>query len=137
MREKMIRVRTLGDAAIDVGGNRLGPTSAYTFAAALYLSVQRDRRVPRATMQGLFYPNSGEANASHNLRQLVYKLKQLNVPLDVDGETLTLPSRLIVDDYSSLITTERLTSTELHAVQGGFLPGYTPTFSSVFSDWYD
>ena len=71
----VMRVRTLGDAVIEVGGSRLGPTSAHTFAAALYLSVERDRRVPRATLQGLFYPKSSEANASHNLRQLLYALR--------------------------------------------------------------
>ena len=101
-----MRVRTLGDAAIEVGESRLSPASAHTFAAALYLSVERDRRVPRATLQGLFYPKSTEANASHSLRQLVYKLRQLNVPLDADGECIMLPSKSVTDDYTALLQGE-------------------------------
>src|SRR6266567_8790924 len=81
-RSPMIRVRSLGTAIIEVGREQFTPASARSFAALLYLAAQRGHRVSRTTLQGLLFPDQTSRNASHSLRQLVYKLRQAGAPIE-------------------------------------------------------
>ena len=75
-----VELRTLGDCQILIGDSRLGPQSPHAFAVALYLCIERGRPHSRDELQALFFPGVPEANASHSLRQAVYKLRMLGLP---------------------------------------------------------
>ncbi|HEU4993881.1 MAG TPA: hypothetical protein VFT29_03645, partial [Gemmatimonadaceae bacterium] len=79
----MIHLHTLGDALIKVDEKEIRPTAPLMFAALLYLGMERGRRVPRAALQELLFPNSDERSGAHSLRQLLYKLRQLGAPIEV------------------------------------------------------
>src|SRR5687768_2566587 len=88
----MIQLHTLGEALITVGEKEIRPTAPLLFAALLYLGMERGRRVPRAALQELLFPNADERSGAHSVRQLLYKLRQLGAPIEVDSATVALPA---------------------------------------------
>src|SRR5437868_12973777 len=85
-----ISVQTLGSVAIDVGKRRLGPSSGRLFALLLYLSFRRGHATSRRVVQELLFPESEHGQAAHSLRQLLYRLRQIGVPLEADADQLQL-----------------------------------------------
>ena len=129
----MIHLHTLGDTLIKVGEKSIRPTSPLMFAALLYLGMERGRRVPRAALQELLFPKMDERSGAHSLRQLLYKLRQLRAPIEVDAATAHLPPNTVRDD--TVIEPGSVLHDRLLA--GAFLPGYEPTFSESYREWLD
>src|SRR5262245_36857648 len=119
----MIYLRTLGTAQIDAGELRITPSSVRKFAFLLHLSTEGGRRVPRAILRELVFPDLSEKNARHSLRDLVYQCRQAGVVLESEVDGLTLPGD-VGSDYRDLLEASEPRAQELRAVQSGFLPGY-------------
>ena len=124
----MIVLHTLGDALIVVGERKVRPSSPLVFASLLFLAMERGRRVPRAALQEMFFPNSDERSGAHSLRQLLYKLRRLGTPLESDPTTVSLPADRVQDDASNGALASGLVD---------FLPDYHPAISDRFSEWLD
>src|SRR5688572_6630982 len=125
----MMHLHTLGDSLIKVGEKEIRPTSPLVFAALLYLGMERGRRVPRAALQEMLFPDSDERSGSHSLRQLLYKLRQLGAPLESDATTVALPADHVRDDTSQ--------NGGAHPATVKFLPDYEPAISERFSEWLE
>jgi DNA-binding SARP family transcriptional activator len=128
----MIHLHTLGDALITVGEKEIRPSSPMVFAALLYLGVERGRRVPRAALQELLFPESDERSGSHSVRQLLYKLRQLGAPIIADDSSVSLQGDIddAMDDRSIEIAPN-------DSLRAGFLPAYGPRISDAFEAWLD
>src|SRR4051812_34321340 len=133
----MIELHTLGDAVIRVGNKEVRPTSPMVFAALLYLCVERGRRVPRAALQELLFPETDERSGAHSLRQLLYKLRQLGVPLEVDASSVMIAAAEVRDDYSSIAIDSTPGRAAMAALTTGFAAGFAPGFSQSFDEWLD
>lgn len=118
----VIELHTFGDAMIRVGEKDIRPSAPVLFAALLYLCVERGRRVPRAALQELLFPEKDERSGAHSLRQLLYKLRQLGVPLETDASSVSLLKKSVRQDHQEVEP---------------FLPGYRPSFSDRFSRWLE
>lgn len=130
----MIYLHTLGNALISIGAKEIRPTSPLLFATLLYLGMERGRRVPRAALQELLFPDVGERSGAHSLRQLLYKLRQLGTAVTGDGSgTLLRPDDVSVD----VADVAELAHRQPDRLAQGFLPGYLPTFSEPFGEWLD
>jgi DNA-binding SARP family transcriptional activator/tetratricopeptide (TPR) repeat protein len=121
----VIQLYTYGDALIHVGPTKVRPSSPMVFAALLYLSVERGRRVPRQFLQKLLFADGESNKGSHSLRQLLYKLRRLGVPLSADASDVCIPAHLVQDTQL----------TDLR--HGGVLPGYTPAVTEAFAKWVE
>jgi DNA-binding SARP family transcriptional activator len=132
----MMYLHTLGDALIRVGEKDIRPTAPLVFAALLYLGVERGRRVPRAALQELLFPNTDERSGAHSLRQLLYKLRQLGAPIEADTATVRLSVTSVDDDSSGEWTVDG-DSNALNRLSLGLLPGYQPSLSSGFELWLE
>ncbi len=130
----MIELHTLGDAVIKIGTKEVRPTSPMVFAALLYLCVERGRRVPRAALQELLFPDVDERSGAHSLRQLLYKLRQLGVPLDSDAVSVRIATAPSID-FETLCGAELLQSAAAGRLD--FLPGFGERISSAFEEWLD
>jgi DNA-binding SARP family transcriptional activator len=64
-----------------VGGERVGPDAELAFALLLVLTLSEGRPLGRRQLIDLLWPATTEARARHNLRQALYKLRQLGVPV--------------------------------------------------------
>ena len=133
----MIHVRTLGTSRIDAGDARVKPTAARKFALLLHLSAEPGRRVSRAALKDLIFPDRTEQSAQHSLRELVYQLRQAGVHIASDAAGMELAPDAVWCDYAELIERERPDPDQMNAAAGGFLPGYAPAHSEAFSEWYD
>ena len=132
----MIFVHTLGTASIDVGSCSITPTSPRKFALLLYLAAERGRRIPRSVLQELIFPDQAERNARHSLRELIYQLRQVGVEIDPRPDALELITAVRLD-YDAALDDRAIDPELLNAVSGGFMPGYAPTHSEAYVDWYE
>jgi len=128
----MVVLRSLGTAEIDTGTTVLMPTHTITFAAALYLALERARKVPRSELAGLLWPDVTDERRGHRLRQTILQLKHAGLPLKVDRNTVGIDGEVLTDVDAIEI------AGDLAAVPAlSFLPGYDPVFSAPFTDWID
>ncbi len=88
----MIVLYTLGTTAIRVGGRNVLPSATQAFSALFFLAVERRRQVPRRELQSLLFPGQADRSASHNLRQLLYRIRGLGAPLATTNDTIGLPA---------------------------------------------
>jgi DNA-binding SARP family transcriptional activator len=136
----MIRLRALGECAFDVGTERLGPEAELAFALLLVLVLSDGRRLSRQRVIDLLWPATTAERARHNLRQAIYKLRQLGVPLDTDPGHVRLAPQ-VVDASLVLPGAEEAPPAALllrpDAPFGEFLAGYAPRFSAAFAAWVE
>lgn len=133
----MIYVRTLGAARIELGSSHLDPTSPRKFALLLYLSSEPGRRVSRDMLHTLVFSDQTAQNARHSLRELVYQLRRLGIPLSSNADGIELPADAVRCDYFEIIERPRPAAAELDAVRRGFLPDYAPPHSEALTEWYE
>src|SRR5690242_1939452 len=94
-----IVVRTLGVVAIDIGDRRIGPSSGRLFALLLYLASRRGHPTSRRVVQELLFPEATDAQGSHNLRQLLYRLRQIGAPIESDADQIRISAEEFVVDW--------------------------------------
>ena len=133
----MIELRTLGDSRIVVRGKQLGPHSPLSFALALYLAIERGRPHPREELLSLLLPGIPTANAAHNLRQMLYNLRELGVPAETTPSGSMIAAGDVRDDYSALLATGELPEQWADRLPGEFLPGYWPKVSDDYARWLE
>jgi DNA-binding SARP family transcriptional activator len=134
-----INLRILGESIIEVGTSIIEPSAPHVFALALYLAIERGKLVPRSVIADLLFPDSSTSAAAHNLRQLLYRLRQKGAPLDCTPATILLPADRVAGAPESA-----LTQSYADAVRNSssvlLLPGYeppTPPFSAWIENYRD
>jgi DNA-binding SARP family transcriptional activator len=131
----VIVLHALGTAEIDTGVAMLTPSQEIVFAAALYLILERGKRVSRARLASLLWPRVPEKARAHRLRQTILQLKRLGIMVRADRDNLQL------SQFDARSDVEDLSSADLAPVLGKdsleFLPGYSPRLSEQFRDWVE
>jgi predicted ATPase/DNA-binding SARP family transcriptional activator len=107
----VLSIRLLGSFRLDYQEQALNTINTDRLQSLLaYLLIHRDAPVPRQHLAFLFWPDSSEAQARTNLRNLLHKLRaalpQADRYLVIDQQTMqwqsSAPFRLDVDDFLSL-----------------------------------
>ena len=133
----MIYLHTLGDTLMRIDEREIRPTSPMLFAALLYLGMERGRRVPRAALQELLFPNADERSGAHSLRQLLYKLRQLGAPIEAEGDTISIPAKFVSDDSVGEFGLTNGHAQEASKYARGLLPDYSPGLSDRYDEWLE
>jgi DNA-binding SARP family transcriptional activator len=133
----MIKVHALGESVIYVDSTRVTPSAERSFAFLLYLSLHRGRRIPRAILHEMVFPSYDEDQASHCLRQLLYQQRTTGAPIDASAGGLLLPTELVSFDFDALLESPEPPNTLLDAAEGGVFPGYLPSHSESFAEWFE
>lgn len=136
----MVRLRAIGECIFEVGAERLGPDAEMAFALLLVVTLAQGRPISRGQLVDLLWPATSEARARHNLRQTLYKLRQLGVPVESDGGQVRLPLEQLAPDILLHGNPDQPPSPSLLRPDepfGEFLPGYAPELSEAFSAWLD
>jgi DNA-binding SARP family transcriptional activator len=133
----VVYLRTLGESVIEVGEVRIGPSAPHMFAALLYLALESGRRVPRPRLQELLFPGSDDRSGAHSLRQLLYRMRRMAVELRADATGVLLPTDSVRADFQQFLVPHDGVRANLSAISGGFLPGFSPTFSNPFAEWLE
>src|SRR5688572_33380537 len=130
----MVRLNALGQCAIEVGEVRLGPEQPYLFAIALYLIVERGKRIPRQALVDLVWPNvKDEKHARQRFRQALLRLRESGLPIAGENGMLFLERTAVQVDYDSLASPGEIGPGQSLE----FLPDYVPRISDRFLDWVE
>lgn len=135
----MIRLRLLGESVIEVDGAPVAPDSQAIFATLLHLGLTRGTRLSRGALHRLLWPAAAEERGRHNLRQTLYKLRQLGVDLDTTPSSILLRPADVEGEVVAIARGEPLPAERVTRGRGlgEFLPGYAPAFSAPFAEWVE
>lgn len=131
-----ITLRVVGDSVIEVGARRVLPTATHFFSFLLYLGIERGRAVTRSELSSLLFPSVRPRDASHSLRQVIYRSKELGVPLRVTASSVLLDRDAVLEDLSAILSSQRLEGELLAPGRLEILPQYSPP-TAPLSRWLD
>ena len=136
----MIEVRTFGESVIEIGPHRIGPSAERVFAAALFIVANPGRPIGRSELLELLWPPVRGARVStrtrHSLRQILYRLRSLGLPVAVGEESVRLEAVALHADFAELVAGLPLSAIEERHF-APFLPGYEPAFSPAYAQWLE
>ena len=130
-----VRLRILGECIIEIGDSTLEPSATHVFALALYLSIERGKVVSRSLLADLFFPNTAVNSATHNLRQLLYRLRHKGAPLECTATGVMLPERCVIGTPENALNQTYAEALDAPAHRG-LLPGYQPP-TGPLSTWLE
>ena len=119
------RVQFLGAQRIEIGNEVVTPDAERLFAMIVRLSVPLGRITSRQTMLDTLWPGSDDANARHNLRQTVYKAREIGLVVESGEDGLRLDPRHWSCDWED----------PDGDVGGEWLTDYAPEFSDELGAW--
>lgn len=131
----MIVLRALGTAEIETGLTTLTPSQEIVFAAALYIVLERGKRLSRERLAALLWPRVTDRLRAHRLRQTIFQLKKFGFVVRASREAILLLKDEAETDVDGLVADGGESFTESRAFD--FLPGYSPGFSEPLQDWTD
>ncbi len=130
----MVRLNALGQSSIEVGDVRIGPEQPYLFAIALYLIVERGKKIPRQALVDLIWPDvKEEKHARQRFRQALLRLRDAGLPIAGEDGTLLLKKSAAQADFDSVNGPDAMRPGESLE----FLPHYAPRISDRFLDWVE
>jgi hypothetical protein len=119
------RLQFLGTHRIEIGNEALTPEAERLFAMIVRLSIPLGRMMSRQTMMDTLWPGADDANARHNLRQTVYKAREMGLVVESGEDGLRLDPRHWSCDWDDPVG----------EVGGEWLAGYEPLFSEELMAW--
>lgn len=132
-----ISLHALGDACITTPLTKIEPSAEILFAATLYLIVERREPASRRAIQAILWPGAPDRIAAHRMRQTLLKLRQLGVPIELNGKgKIVLVAESVSVDYEEFLAARKgVERTSNDALV--MLPAYEPRFSEPFLEWLD
>lgn len=130
----MVVLRALGTSEIETSVTTLTPSQEIVFAAALYLVLERGKRVSRSRLASILWPQVPEKARAHRLRQTILQLKKLGIPVKADRDNLQVSQNDAQTNVDQLTRGNSIISAN-DSLE--FLPGYSPRFSEPLRDWID
>lgn len=133
-----VKLRILGECVIEVGERRIGPEAPQLFALLLYLGMASGRAVHKTELFELLFPGARDGGrASHNLRQLLYRLRGMGVDIALDGEQLRLTSSEVSSNLADFALMPRKERLHVGSSKLTLLPCYEPRISPQLTDWVE
>ena len=133
-----VKVRLLGECAVQVGDYRITPDAPRLFALSLYMAQAQGRWIHKSELLDLLFPKTkGPSHASHSLRQLVYRLRGIGMQIHADGQRLRVDAngiRSTLTEWTELSRADRLIA---DVADFRILPAYEPAISSQWTDWIE
>jgi DNA-binding SARP family transcriptional activator len=131
-----IRLRILGESVIQVGETIVEPSATHLFALLLYLAIERGKLIPRGQLASMLFPEVNATNAGHNLRQLLYRLRRIGVPLETTAAAVRLPAESVVEAPECLLARSHGEAVLVGPISYALLPTYCPP-TSPLSRWLE
>lgn len=133
-----VLLRIVGECIIQVGTRRVDPGAPFLFALLLYLGAERGRRIPRKELIELLFPKERDASAAaHNLRQLLYRLRRVGVPLSLAEHAVALENAHVRSSIVELLDDAAVGRLQLVESSCVVLPHYEPPPSTHLAEWVD
>lgn len=124
---------------MDVAGSRLGRSAEVVIALLLLLAHSPGMQMPRDVLLGLLWPASPEKRQRGNLRQALYKLRQMGIRASMHGDQVVLDESQVEPTFSiqrDLVSFEELIVPGLEPF-GSFLAGYDAGSNAALAEWIE
>ena len=133
----MLRAVTFGQCAFETSQVRIAPDSEIHFAILLVIAAAPPEGILRDDLVACIWPRADEDERRHRLRQAMYRLRQLDVPVHLRGGSVVLDWERTALDVHLLLhaTPPRELLVRLGAVP--FLPSYAPNLGEPFAHWLE
>ncbi|MEO7360386.1 MAG: hypothetical protein ABI120_08650, partial [Gemmatimonadaceae bacterium] len=134
-----VRVQTYGTCTVDVAGVRLGRNADVVIALLLLLTHSPNMQLPRDTALELLWPTSPEKRQRGNLRQAMYKLRQMGINASMHGDQVELDASQLEPTFSIRRDAASFDAQVLpgHEPLGQFLAGYDVGDNAPLSAWIE
>ncbi len=131
-----VHVQALGACQVQIGNERLSPSSGTLFALVMRLVYSSGMQLSRDLLMSTLWPGQAESRQRGNLRQALYKLRRMDLFMELSGDTVRLDQNQVSLTFSIERTVENFERDVLqeHEPFGAFLPGYEPR-SEQLSEW--
>ena len=133
-----IRLHTLGATVMLAGDVRIDPSAGTSFSVVLRLAYSPGMHVARDVLLRELWPDQQPTRQRANLRQALYKLRQLGVSAALTGDTVGLDVSQVDLTFSLARTAEQFERDVIcgHEPFGPFLPGYIAAWPD-FGEWLE
>ncbi|MEA3247715.1 MAG: BTAD domain-containing putative transcriptional regulator, partial [Gemmatimonadota bacterium] len=134
-----IWISVVGRCEIHLGRSRIKPESAVFFGLLLYLGLRPGVRVTREELLELLWPGSPEQARRHSLRQLLYRIRRAEVPLELDGPEVVLDGANVHSDLAALFDDAWADTVAVEDVPSplSLFAGYRHSLGPAFAAWVD
>lgn len=133
----MVTLRALGESVIEIGDVRIGPDAEILFALLTYLIIERGRPISREELIEMFWTGQESSNARHCLRQAIYKLRRLGVPVETRFDRYYLAQAHATVDYERLTPIGGSVDGLLSLRSALIFDGFAPSHSRRYQEWLD
>jgi DNA-binding SARP family transcriptional activator len=127
----------LGQTEIRADGIRLTPDAERQFGLALYFCANAGREIARDDVAELLWPEQGAEAARHCLRQGLYRLRAVGMPVRTGVKSIVLDEALVDTDYRPVVADGAAVDAFLALNDVTVLPGYAPRFAPAFARWVE
>jgi len=133
----VLRALTFGQCAFESPLARIAPDSEIHFALLLSLAASPPEGVPRDELVTRIWPRAEGEEGRHRMRQAMYRLRQLTIPIQLRGGHLSLDWPQTDLDVHLLLhgAPRREELVRLGALP--FLPSYAPMLGEPFGHWLE
>jgi len=129
-----VRVAIVGDCVIEVERHAVTPASSHVFGLLLLLTLREGKPISRQEVQTLL---ADVKAPRHNLRQLLYKLRQMGLWFEEHAAGLTLRGANVVGPVDVLRAMDIRVRCRLTPADLEILPSYLPPLPKAFIAWLD
>jgi tetratricopeptide (TPR) repeat protein len=130
-----IQPRLVGDCAIAVGDIDVTPAASHVFALLLALTLEPRELWTRRGLQQLLFATAEESQASHRLRQLLYRLRTFGVAVTEESDGLLRIANPVGDPLAALDRPGAGESPD--RTSADILAHYAPRLSAPYLDWLE
>ena len=132
-----VTVKNLGACAVSTAVAEVTPDSPLLFFVLLFICEEQSRSILRSELLEVAFPESmNSREASHNLRQLLYRIKKLGVPITMSGRAVSIDVNNVDSTLHEFIRSSPDSRVERLARSIAILPGYCCT-QPVAKGWLD
>ncbi len=132
-----MRAVTFGPPLFESPIGRVEPDAGVLFALLLFVSASDPRGVARDDIAAMLWPLATPEQARHSLRQALYRLRQLGMPIHLRAGLVSIAEEDTEIDIRDLLHGP-IDRVELIRIgTQPFLPGYAPQLSDRYRNWVE
>lgn len=134
-----VRVHAFGACSVEVAGGRLGRNADVVVALIILLAHAPGMRMSRDPVLALLWPNSDDKHQRGNLRQALYKLRQMGVRIGLNSDQIEFDGSQLEPTFSVRRDAASFDAQVVHGHEpfGPFLAGFDTTELPALADWVE
>ncbi|MGV3708763.1 MAG: AAA family ATPase [Gemmatimonas sp.] len=134
-----IRIHAFGACTVEIAGARLGRNADVVARLILLLAHAPGHQMARDRVLQMLWPDSSEKHQRGNVRQALYKLRQMGIGATLNGDQIELDGVHFEPTFSMRRDPQSFDMQVVrgHEPFGPFLPGFDVSDNDLFAEWLE